>query len=203
MPNHGLCGRPIDLFENPFGQIWHLTAGTKQNRKDIIGMFNWDDKKPETVRVELDKLYLPDGGSGTYVGFDYWADKFIRPFTGKLEAELRPSSCRVAGIQKLLDRPVLVSTSRHITQGIVDVVEQNWDNQKKILSGKSRVVGLDPYELRIFIPSNGQYRKVGSVDVSKEDKQAGVTIKTKQKGPELRITINSPENRLVCWEIAF
>jgi len=203
MPNHGLCGRPIDLFENPFGQIWHLTAGTKQNRKDIIGMFNWDDKKPETVRVELDNLYLPEGGSGTYVGFDYWADKFIRPFTGKLEAELRPSSCRVAGIQKLLDRPVLVSTSRHITQGIIDVVEQNWDNQRKTLSGKSRVVGLDTYELRIFIPSNGQYRKVGSVDVSKEDKQAGVTIKTKQKGPEVRITIDSSENRLVSWDIAF
>jgi hypothetical protein len=203
MPNHGLCGRPIDLFENSFGQIWHLTAGTKQQRKDIIGMFNWDDKKPDTIRVELDKLYLPDGGSGTYVGFDYWANEFIRPFTRTIEMQLRLSSCRIVSIQKLLGRPVLVSTSRHITQGIVDVVEQNWNKQRKTLSGKSKVVGLDPYELRIFTATNGKNKQVSSVNVSKEDKKAGVTIKIKQNGPEVRITINSPENRLVCWEIAF
>jgi hypothetical protein len=203
MPNHGLCGRPIDLFENPFGQIWHLTAGTKQNRKDIIGMFNWNDKKPDTVRVELNKLYLPVGGSGTYVGFDYWTDEFIRPFTGALELELRPSSCRIVGIQKLLDRPVLVSTSRHITQGVVDVVEQNWNSQNKILSGKSRVVGSDPYELRIFAPLNGECRQVSSVDVSLADKQAGITVNTRQLGPEVRITIKSPENHLVSWKILF
>jgi hypothetical protein len=91
----------------------------------------------------------------------------------------------------------------HITQGIVDVVEQNWNSQRKILSGKSRVVGLDPYELRIFAPADGEYRQVRSVDVSRADKQAGVTIKTRQTGQENSITINSPENQLVCWEIAF
>ncbi len=203
MPNHGLCGRPIDLFENAFGQIWHLTAGAGPQRKDIIGMFNWDDKKPDTVRVELDKLNLPDGGSGTYAGFDYWAKKFIRPFTGTFESELRPSSCRIISIKQILERPVLVSTSRHITQGIVDVVEQSWNSQRKTLSGKSKVVGSDLYELRIFAPTDGEHRQVSSVDVSSADKQAGVTIKTKQTGPEIRITINSPETRLVCWEIVF
>ncbi len=203
MPNHGLCGRPIDLFENAFGQIWHLTAGAGPQRKDIIGMFNWDDKKPDTVRVELDKLNLPDGGSGTYAGFDYWAKKFIRPFTGTFESELRPSSCRIISIKQILERPVLVSTSRHITQGIVDVVEQSWNSQRKTLSGKSKVVGSDLYELRIFAPTDGEHRQVSSVDVASADKQAGVTIKTKQTGPEIRITINSPETRLVCWEIVF
>jgi hypothetical protein len=96
-----------------------------------------------------------------------------------------------------------VSTSRHITQGIVDVVEQRWNSQRKILSGKSKVVGSDPYELRIFAPTDGEHRKVNSVNISRADKQAGVTIKTRQTGPEVRITINSPKNRLVCWEILF
>jgi len=203
MPNHGLCGRPIDLFENAFSQVWHLTAGNGLQRKDIIGLFNWDEKKPDTVRVEITKLNLPDDKRGTYVGFDYWADEFIGPFTDALETELRPSSCRILSIQRLLERPLLVSTSRHITQGIVDVVEENWDNQKNTLSGKSRIVGLDPYELRIFAPADGRHRKVNSVDVSRADKQAGVTIKARQTEQEIRITINSPENRLVCWEIAF
>jgi len=203
MPNHGLCGRPIDLFESTLAQVWHLTDGTGQQRKDIIGLFNWDDKKPDTARVELDKLNLPGGGSGTYVGFDYWADKFVTPFTGALEAELRPASCRVISIQQLIGRPVLVSTSRHITQGIVDVVEQSWDSRKNELSGKSRVVGSDPYELRIFAPTDTADRQFSSADISKADHKADVTIKTKQTGPEIRITINSPENRLVSWKVVF
>jgi len=203
MPNHGLCGRPIDLFESALAQVWHLTAGSGQQRKDVIGLFNWDDKKPDTVRVELDKLNLPNGSSGTYVGFDYWADKFVAPFTGALEAELRPASCRVISIHQLLEQPVLVSTSRHITQGIVDVAGQNWDRRKNELRGKSRVVGSDPYELRIFAPKEAANWQVSSADISRADHKAGVTIKTKQTGPEIRITINSPENRLVSWKVLF
>ena len=203
MPNHGVCGRPIDLFENEFGQVWHLTDGMGQQRKDIIGIFNWDDTKPDTVRVELTKLDLPDDKSGTYVGFDYWADKFIGPFKGTIETELRPSSCRIISIQRLPGRPVIVSTSRHITQGIVDIVEQDWNSQKKSLSGKSRVVGSDPYEIRIFAPANGKYRQVVSAYISKADQKAGVTIKSSQTGQKIRITITSPENRLVSWEVIF
>ncbi len=203
MPNHGLCGRPIDLFESTLAQVWHLTTATEQQRKDVIGLFNWDNKKTDTVSVVLDKLNLPDGGSGAYVGFDYWADEFVRPFTGSLEAELRPSSCRVISIKKLLKRPVLVSTSRHITQGIVDVAEQSWDRRKNELSGKSRIVGSEPYELRIFAPTEDASWQVGSADISEADRKAGVTILTKQSGPEIRITINSPENHLVSWKVAF
>jgi len=42
IPNHGLCARPVDPFEKDPAQIWHLTAGAGQQRKDIIGFFNWD-----------------------------------------------------------------------------------------------------------------------------------------------------------------
>jgi hypothetical protein len=203
MPNHGLCGRPIDLFENTPAQVWHLTAGAGQQRRDIIGLFNWDDNKPDTVRIELEKLNLPDCGSGTYVGFDYWADKFIPPFAGEFEAELRPASCRVISIHPLGERPVPVSTSRHITQGIVDVARQRWDGRRNELHGKSRVVGSDPYKLCIFAPTDAVSWQVRSADISKADHKSGVTIKTEQTGREIRVTINSPENRLVSWKVLF
>jgi hypothetical protein len=201
MPNHGLCGRPIDLFESPLAQVWHLTAGSGQQRKDVIGLFNWDDKKPDTIRVELNKLSLPS--SGTYIGFDYWANEFIQPFSNTLEMELRPSSCRVISIRPLLDKPVLVSTSRHVTQGIVDVAEQSWDERDKQMHGKSNIVEDDPYELRFFTPKTASSRQVDSVNVSTADRKAGVKIKADQKGLEIRVTIDSPMNRLVSWTIGF
>jgi len=203
MPNHGLSGRPIDLFESSMAKIWHLTNGTGRQRKDVIGLFNWNDEQSDTVRVELEKLNLPAGTGGNYVGFDYWADQFIEPFSGTLEAELRPSCCRIISIRPLGDRPVLVSTSRHVTQGIVDVDQQSWNSRKHEMRGKSKVVGEDPYELRIYAPAGSGPWQVRSADVSQADSQAGVTIESEQAGPEIRVTINCPENRSVSWKIVF
>jgi len=201
MPNHGLCGQPVDLFENDPAQVWHLTTGTGQQRKDVIGLFNWNDKEPSTLSVELDRLDLPRGGKGTYVGFDYWEGKFVGPFRGVLTADLRPGSCRIIAIRRLLERPVLVSTSRHITQGIVDVMEENWNSRANTLSGKSKVVGEDPYEIRIFAPTRSW--QAPRVNVSKADRRAGVTAEIQQVSQTIRVTINSPENRRVAWEAAF
>ena len=203
MPNHGLNGRPIDLFESNMAQVWHLTGGTGRQRKDIIGLFNWNEEQPDTVYVELKKLDLPSGAGGTYVGFDYWADQFIEPFSGTLEAELRPSCCRIISIRPLGDRPVLVSTSRHVTQGIVDVDQESFNSRKNEMRGKSKVVGEDPYELRIYAPAGSGPWQVRSVDVSQADSQAGVTIESEQAGPEIRVTINSSQNRTVAWKVVF
>jgi len=191
----------VDLFANTLPQVWHLRSGDGQQRKDIISMFNWDDKKSDSVEIELDKLDLPDGGNGTYVGFDYWANKFVPPFSGALKAELRPSCCKVIAIRPLLERPVLVSTSRHITQGIVDVMEEDWNNRANTLSGKSKVVGEDPYEIRIFAPTSAW--QALQVKVSEADRRAGVTAGIQQEDQAIRVTINSSENREVSWDVAF
>jgi len=201
MPNHGLCARPVDLFERDPAQIWHLTDGSGDRRKDVIGFFNWDEKQTETLSIGLEKLGLPEGGSGTYVGFDYWAGEFISPFRSKLEVELRPSSSEIIAIKPLLERPVLVSTSRHITQGIIDVTELAWDNQKQTLAGVSKVVGGDPYELRIYAPDG--LRQVIKAQVSQADIASGATIAAKQTGPDVRITVQSPQSRDIRWNIAF
>jgi hypothetical protein len=151
----------------------------------------------------LNNLNLPDNGSGTYVGFDYWANQFVPPFSGALEKELRPSSCRVISIRPLGGRPVLVSTSRHISQGIVDIAKESWNSRKKEMQGKSKVVSEDLYELRIYAPNSNASWQILSAELSQADSQAGVTIESEQAGPEIRVTINSPENRTVTWKIIF
>lgn len=201
MPNHGLCGRPIDLFERNLPQVWHLTAGADETRRDIVGLFNWDDEKATTFSVDLDKLDLPDGGTGLYVGFDYWANEFVAPFSATLETELPGGSCRIIAIRPVLDRPQLISTSRHITQGVVDVLAESWN--ANTLSGTSLVVADDPYELRIVTPTGRKRWKVRSAGVSREDKRAGITIRVKSAGRNVRATVSSPTNRKVNWEISF
>ncbi|MBN2136838.1 MAG: alpha-galactosidase [Sedimentisphaerales bacterium] len=201
IPNHGLYARPIDLFENDPAKIWRLTSEASGERIDIVGLFNWSEKEPASVTLDLKKFALPGAGKTQYVGFDYWADEFIPPFADVIETNLQPACCRVIALKPLLDRPVLVGTSRHITQGIIDITEQSWNEQSKTLAGKSKVVATDPYELRIFSPDENW--KTDSVTLAKSDSEAGVKAESKQSECKIRITIESPENREVSWEIAF
>jgi len=200
IPNHHLTARPIDLFENDPARIWHLRAGQGEQRTDVVGLFNWDQKAAVPVTVELAKLGLEDAGDG-FIGFDFWAGEFIGPFKDALRCDLKPSSGRSIAVRKVLARPVLVSTSRHVTQGIIDVSDERWDAKRLTLSGISRLVGGDPYEMRIFAPA--QQWKIDSVVLDKSSSKAGIKAKAKQQGQEIRVTIDSPKNKEVAWKIRF
>jgi melibiase-like protein len=203
MPNTGRCGRPVDLFETADARIWHLTAGEGDARRDVIGLFNWDPASTKPAGIALARLDLPGGSKGSYAGFDYWADRFIPPFSGRLEAELPPASCRVVAVSPALDRPQVISTSRHITQGIIDLTEERWDAEKRELSGASQVVAGDPYELRIVTPTGNQSWKAASAEISPEDRQADVRISVRDAGPNVRVRIEAPANRQVRWQVRF
>jgi len=93
------------------------------------------------------------------------------------------------------NHPQLLSTSRHITQGVIDVLEERWDAAQRKLSGRSLVVGGDPYELRISVPEDGQW-KVGQIIAD------GAEVKKVSVGKRgVRVVIESQENRQVQWEI--
>jgi hypothetical protein len=74
-----------------------------------------------------------------------------------------------------------------------------WNAAKNTLSGRSRVVAGDPYELRI---ATGGYKRT-SAAVSAADTAAGVSADLKADGPNVRILIKSPATREVAWEAVF
>ena len=199
MPPHGLRSTPVDVFESEPARIWHL-ADTRGGRRDVVALYNWG-MQPETISASPERIGLP--AAKQYVGFDFWANKFVPPFEGEVKATLPPGSCRVLAICPVSDHPQLVSTSRHITQGMVDVTGEAWTAASRTLSATSKVVENDPYELRIVMPTgNNSFRATG-VAVSSQDKAAGVTATFTQDGPRLRATISSPVSRVVKWQVRF
>ncbi len=147
-----------------------MTYGQGEARRDVIALFNWTPAakssnaalpgapmdtagnrgqvapEPPVVKVDLQKLGLPDG---EYLAFDFWRNQFLDPISSSKEFDVPPGSCRVIALVNKADHPQLISTSRHVTQGLVDIEKVNWDDASKTLSGTSRVVINDPYELRI------------------------------------------------------
>ncbi len=196
MPAHGLAARPADYFENDPARIWVLTDTRRQPRRDVVALINWEQKKPVDISISTARLGLP--AAKEYVAFDFWSDTFLAPFSGELHATLPAASCRVLAIRPASAAPQLLSTSRHVTQGIVDVIEEKWDEAAKTLSGKSRVVANDPYELRVIVP-------VGDSWTAKEFSVPGSDAKAeiKQDGPRIRAKISSATSREILWQIKF
>jgi hypothetical protein len=200
MPGHELPSRPVDVFENEPARIWHLPDMRAGRRRDIVALFNWD-KQPATISCTTERIGLPPATE--YVAFDFWANKFIAPFRGALKADLPGHSCRVLAVRPVADHPQLLSTSRHITQGIVDVTDENWDATKSVLSGVSKVVEKDPFELRVVVPVGTASWRVAALSVSPEDEAAGVQVHVRQDGPKIRATLSSDSSREVRWSVRF
>jgi hypothetical protein len=66
---------------------------------------------------------------------------------GRLKYKLPGASSAVLAVREVVRHPQVVSTSRHITQGLIDLSGETWKGGE--LSGVSKVVAGDPYEVRI------------------------------------------------------
>jgi hypothetical protein len=121
-----------------------------------------------------------------------------------LESDLPPASCRILAIRPASTQPQVLGTSRHITQGVVDLLEEKWDSDTKTLQGASRVVANDPYELRIVAMGQEGPWRVADFVVSSVDSQPGASIKlVSQEDWRIRVRIDSPRSQDVRWSIRF
>jgi hypothetical protein len=198
IPAHGRFARPVDIFENTIPKLWLLSDGSRA----VIGCFNWDEEKEVEMEYPLEKVGL--SGKTTYVGFDYWADRFVGPFSGSLKVKLSPAGCMSLSVRAMSDEPQALGTSRHVTQGITDILDERWNRADRTLSGSSLVVGGDDYEIRIYAAKGAKNWPAAGVSVSGEDTAAGVIAKVVgQDGPCLRVRITSPVSRCVKWRVAF
>lgn len=85
-----------------------------------------------------------------FIAFDYW-NNAIRPFSGSsIAITLPPRSCAVLSVREITGHPQVLSTSRHITQGMTDVLSEHWDGRSCTLSGESEIIGGEPYEMRLL-----------------------------------------------------
>jgi len=199
MPNTGQVARPLDLLQTDMPACWHLRSGEGAARRDVVGLFRWQEAQPASTELNLARLGLPAGEDASYVGFDYWENKFVPAFHGACPIDLPPDSCRVIALQKASGQPQLLSTSRHVAQLLQEVESLQWDAGRKCLRGVSHVIAGDPYELRIHC---GHFA-LSAAAVSAEDLAAGVAVTAKDEKPFLRVGITTPQSRAIAWEITF
>ncbi|MDD4192920.1 MAG: hypothetical protein PHI28_16420 [Mangrovibacterium sp.] len=94
--------------------------------------------------------------------------------------------------------PSVISTSQHVMQGMADLSDETWDPALKILSGKSKVVANDPYELRVCIPQTVNPMKIEKVIAGK-----GAVIHYEQTARGATVTIVAAQSGEINWKVKF
>jgi len=192
MPAHGRQARPVDLLENEVPRIWLVTDDRGGVRRDVIGLFNWDEKRRWQVDYPLDRMGLPK--AKRFTAFDFWDNQLLPPIEGRLKVTVPPASCMILAVRPETDHPQVISTSRHVTQGMVDLLEEKWDAAGKTLRGRSRVVAGDPYEIRI---ASGKWHVSWTPDVS------GHMLADNPDKALSRLRFEKPTGGQIEWSIKF
>jgi hypothetical protein len=206
IPAHqSAIARPVDYFDTIMPRIWLVSDTRQAARRDVLGLYNWESE-PQTLTCAAAKAGLDP--AQTYFAFDFWDNAPAPSFSGEFSYQVRAQSCRVIAVRAAAGHPVLVSTSRHVTQGMVDVVAEKWSGLPRTLSGTSQVVGDDLYELRVAgLNDHDKNWRLVSATVSAADRAAGVTVAARPvtAGEEgwVRVVVSSKDSRSVNWSLKF
>ena len=199
LPVHDFSARPLDLFENELAQAWHV-SNPAQPQRHLIALFQWDANKAGSFSRTVEQLDLPPGE--TWVGYEYWSNTLVAPFRERLETTVPGASCKVISLVAARPHPQVLGSSRHITQGLIDLHEETWTASTSTLSAGSDLVANDSCEVRILAAS-GNSAKAATVKLDDASAKAGATAEIQQLGPLVRLTLKSPVSRRVDWSLQF
>lgn len=150
LPTHSCQVRPADILRSVHPQIWTV----KNKRMCVVGLFNWKEREASLIKCSFEEMGLDD--SKEYEMFDFWENKYLGKVKDGWVTKLDSASCQVLAMRSCKDYPQIISTSRHIMQGLMDIVSEKWDAATGTLTVRTKMVAFDPYELRLIIPE--QYR---------------------------------------------
>ena len=186
IPGHGRkTVRPIDLLTCDLAQIWTLSNAEEgrlpEDTRFVCGFFNWDENQPAGYELTPEKLEIAAVSSEgkpavDYVLYDYWNETFLDAYDkadGKVKIDVPAADCRIIAVRPVFDpkRPILVSTSRNVNQGIYEVLAEEWDGENRTMTitvdpKKAALAEELPYELRFYHPEGTvPEAKCGDVDL--------------------------------------
>ena len=191
---------PVDLFVRRPAQVWNMPIERPFGKWSVLGVFNYTKKSgqgPYTFTTQLDAAKdLRLDSAKEYIVYEFWTKKLIGTFKGTFTTRpLSPYDCDIYSIVEKQDRPVLISTSRHIRQMAFDIKDLAYDVHERALKGTSRMVAGDPYQLRIYVPDGFIAKRVELTD--------GLTAEMKTDGSLLTVDCKSSSGKDVEWKVFF
>jgi hypothetical protein len=184
-----------DIYIHNYPEILDLKVNARSGVYDVVGLTNWRTANVTRTLSFAEKLGLdPDY---RYIAFDFWGQKPFGVFKDQMKADIEPHDTRVFLIHRLLNRPQLIGTSRHIT-GAYSIEDLAWDNSKNRLHGTSDTMPGDDYTLWFYVPEGVS---VAQVRVTSEAKRE-IPTRHEVTGNSLRLSFAGQQGA-VDWQVDF
>jgi hypothetical protein len=186
-----------DDFIHHYPEVLDLKVAAKSGTYDVVALPNWRSA-PITKSLSLSRQLGLDPGE-KYIIFDFWNQALLGVVSDQTSMEVAGHDTRVLLVHRLLDRPQLIATSRHIT-GAYSIQDLSWDAAATTLKGKSDVVPGEDYTLFIHLPPGTPEASTATATATAAGKQ--IPVRKQRKGNLLSVTFKSPESP-VAWEVKF
>ena len=180
--------RPFDVGYTPRCELYLLEVNKPYENWVVLGRTGGSFEKIAFADLGLSK-------DREYTVFEFWSKKELGNFVKEFEpGPIDPRfNCQLFCIREKQSHPQLVATNRHISCGGLEVDDVKWDSN--VLSGESRLVADDPYDLYISEPAGYDFEKISC---------EGADVVSSEKIGNLRVCrLHSAKGANVPWKIAF
>ena len=146
--------RPVDMLlakDHPEVYVYAVTDtwsqvllvnNNKRGSKVISAPISGDQAATGSLGLDADSAYHV---------FDFWSQSYVGRFKGteSVSMKLRAGEVAMLSVHQVMNHPQMVSTNRHIMQGMMECHHLEWDARKKTLSGTVDVIGGEDFILTV------------------------------------------------------
>ena len=197
--------RPLDLFRptNARKPVIDLKVSHLGRDYDVAGIFNYDTDSTTNRLLSWSAMGLDS--TAAYHVYDFWNGTYLGAWKHGVFIDVPPADVRVITLVRATDRPVVVSTSRHITQGWVDLLalENGGTSTQPTLAGQSRVIGGDPYTITVGLPRSAPTFRLAAARVRGAMPGAPVRVSWASHQGFATVTIQADTTQTVSWNLEF
>jgi hypothetical protein len=151
-PSYGEAAVPVDLFDADVPATFVLHVERPFAAWSVVALFNSELGVAVERRFPLRRLGLDP--SKTYLAFDFWKQRFVGEVTHELGAKVEPGSVTLLALHAATGAPQLLSTSRHVTQGAIEIEDVRWHETERSLHGVSAGPPGSAHDVFVYIPGH-------------------------------------------------
>ena len=195
--------RTLELYrpENTRKTVVDLKVNHLGRAYDVVGVFNLTEEAQIGRHVRWEDLGLNPGER--FHVFDFWSGMYLGAWSGGVFIDVPASDVVVLTLVPASPRPELVSTDRHITQSWVDLkaLESGGSDEAPSLSGRSVVLGGEPYVLTVGFPPGGTGTRLTGVAAGGPGGRVEVSFQSHLGYATVRL--DSETTQEVSWSMTF
>lgn len=181
--------RPMDICRIDFEDTvtTNLSISGKYEDYNIVSILNTTEFEKET-EIGLDNIGIEINNPIVY---EFYSSSIVNLEENRIKADLKPYETKVFSVRENTGRPQIISTSRHISQGALEIEKISWNKSDNVLSFTVNLVEDDSYNVTLYIPHGFRLMK-----------HTGMKISHK-KGNTVRLSVEQKKGGLADFEIEF